>query len=84
METTTQRKDSDDAAQIVEAEVAEKGRRNGNESIELISAFASWTRPACMKTFWRLYLTGLLASTGGMYVELLAHYSHPRCDGIQY
>lgn len=30
------------------------------------SAFADWSRAACMKKFWRLYMIGLMVSIGGM------------------
>ncbi|KAF9874256.1 MFS hexose transporter [Colletotrichum karsti] len=35
--------------------------------VSVTSAFAGWTRAACIKKFWRLYITGLLVSLGGMY-----------------
>ncbi|KAJ4334935.1 hypothetical protein N0V95_009041 [Ascochyta clinopodiicola] len=70
MTPSAQSKDSDDVPQMTET-VAVKELRDGNESPEIISAFANWSRSACIKTFWRLYLTGLLVSTGGMYVGYL-------------
>uniref|UniRef100_A0A8H7K3Z6 Major facilitator superfamily (MFS) profile domain-containing protein n=1 Tax=Bionectria ochroleuca TaxID=29856 RepID=A0A8H7K3Z6_BIOOC len=33
----------------------------------VISDFATWDRARCMKTFWRLYLTGVCVSLCGMY-----------------
>jgi hypothetical protein len=52
---------------ITSVEVENKG--GGTEVITPItSAFAGWSRKACIKKFWRLYLCGLLASIGGMYV----------------
>lgn len=30
------------------------------------SAFADWSRAACVKKFWRLYMIGLMVSVGGM------------------
>jgi len=37
-----------------------------NEIEPITSAYASFTRAALMRKFWRLYLTGLMVSLGGM------------------
>ncbi|KAK7224294.1 hypothetical protein V2G26_012297 [Clonostachys chloroleuca] len=37
------------------------------EHSPVISDFATWDRAKCMKTFWRLYLTGVCVSLCGMY-----------------
>lgn len=31
-----------------------------------VSAFATWSKAACVRKFWRLYLTGLGISLAGM------------------
>lgn len=36
------------------------------EHSPVISDFATWDRAKCMKTFWRLYLTGVCVSLCGM------------------
>lgn len=33
------------------------------------SAFAGWQRGPLVRKFWRLYTTGVLVATGGMYVS---------------
>ena len=37
------------------------------------SAFAGWQRGPLVRKFWRLYLTGVLVATGGMYVSIISH-----------
>lgn len=32
----------------------------------VVSAFATWSKAACVRKFWRLYLTGLGISLAGM------------------
>lgn len=36
------------------------------EDEPVVSAFATWSKAACVKKFWRLYLTGLGISLAGM------------------
>lgn len=40
-----------------------------DETLEIepvVSAFATWSKAACVRKFWRLYLTGLGISLAGM------------------
>lgn len=42
---------------------------NNDETLEVepnVSAFATWSKAACVRKFWRLYLTGLGISLAGM------------------
>lgn len=58
-----------DEQQVVEMEVeGVKKDLTGSGIDPVSSAYASWTRSAMIRKFWRLYLTGLMVSIGGMYV----------------
>lgn len=58
-----------DKQQVVEMEVDDVKNDISESDMEPVSsAFAGWTRSAMVKKFWRLYLTGLIVSIGGMYV----------------
>lgn len=55
-----------DEKSVVEMELDSAKRPSEDEIEPITSAYASFTRAALMRKFWRLYLTGLMVSLGGM------------------